>query len=419
MLIDPVSIQINQLGVITLSASNTLNQEITMPTNIHHGITVTELAEGTRPINTIDVSTIGVVATADDADATAFPLNRPALVNDVIRAKSLAGTTGTLLKVLDAIGDHGSPNVIVVRVAEGATEAEQNTNIIGGSVDGLYTGMQALRAARTNLGITPRILAVPGMDTQAVTAELITIAKDLGGFVYASAYGANTITEAADYRNNFGDREVMIIYPDFVGFNTVTSSNDTLLATARAIGLRAKIDEEQGWWKSLSNEEVQGVTGITKDLSWELQSPTTDVGYLNQREVTGIIRSKGYRFWGCRTASSDPLFAFEVYTRTAQVLKDTIAEAHMWALAKPLSTTLTRDILEGINAKFREMVALGQIIGAGAWIDDALNTKETLQNGQLTISYDYTPVPPIENLLFRQTITNTYLIDFAEQVSAA
>ena len=50
---------------------------------------------------------------------------------------------------------------------------------------------------------------------------------------------------------------------------------------ARALGLRAKIDEEVGWHKSLSNYEVNGVTGISKDVYWDLQDPSTDAGVLN------------------------------------------------------------------------------------------------------------------------------------------
>ena len=37
-------------------------------------------------------------------------------------------------------------------------------------------------------------------------------------------------------------------------------------------------------------------------------------------------------------------------TRTAQVLADTMAEAHFWAVDKPLHPTPVRDIVEGINA---------------------------------------------------------------------
>lgn len=34
------------------------------------------------------------------------------------------------------------------------------------------------------------------------------------------------------------------------------------------------------------------------------------------------------------------------------------------------------------------------------------------------IDYDYTPVPPLENLLLRQRITDRYLADFAGRITA-
>jgi phage tail sheath protein FI len=38
----------------------------------------------------------------------------------------------------------------------------------------------------------------------------------------------------------------------------------------------------------------------------------------------------------------DALFAFECYTRTAQVLMDTMAEAQMWAVDGPLNVVLVQ-----------------------------------------------------------------------------
>ena len=185
------------------------------------------------------------------------------------------------------------------------------------------------------------------------------------------------------------------------------------------MGLRAKIDNDIGWHKTLSNIPVNGVTGISVPISWDLQNPATDAGYLNQNEVTTLIRENGYRFWGNRTCSGDPLFAFENYTRTAQVLADTMAEAHMWAVDKPMHASLVRDIIEGINAKLRDMTANGYLIGGECWFDEELNSKENIKSGKLTISYDYTPVPPAENIMLRQHITDTYLIDFAANVASA
>lgn len=389
-----------------------------MPTDYHHGVRVVELSDGRRPIRTIETAIIGLVATAADADAAFFPLNTPVLVTDVNAAIGKAGTNGTLAKTLDAIADHGSPVCVIVRVEAGVDEAATNTAVIGTvTAGGQYTGLKALLAAQAKLGVKPRILGCPGLDTLPVATELVAIAKKLRGFAYVAAVGA-TKEEVVTYRDNFGDREVMVIWPDFQAFDTVANATATAPAVARALGLRAQIDEDIGWHKTLSNVPVQGVTGISKDVYWDLQDPSTDAGYLNANEVTTLIRRDGFRFWGSRTCSADPLFAFENYTRTAQVLADSIAEAHLWAVDKPLNPSLARDIIEGVNAKFRELKALGYIIDGKAWYDPAVNDEVTLKDGKLYIDYDYTPVPPLENLMFRQRITDRYLADFANLIGA-
>ncbi len=389
-----------------------------MATDYHHGVRVIEINEGTRTIRTVSTAVIGIVCTADDADVSAFPLNTPVLVTNVNTAIGKAGTNGTLAKTLDAIADQASPVIVVVRVATGETEAQTVSNIIGTTTpDGKYTGMKALLSAQSTLSVKPRILAVPGLDSLPVATELVAIAQKLRAFAYVSAYGCETKEAATTYRDNFGQREIMVIWPDFVSWDTTANANVTAAATARAIGLRAKLDEEVGWHKTLSNVAVNGVSGITKDVYWDLQLPSTDAGYLNENEVTTLIQQSGFRFWGSRTCSDDPLFCFENYTRTAQVLADTIAEAHMWAVDKPITPTLVRDIVEGVNAKFRELKAQGYIVDGNAWYNTELNSETTLKSGKLYIDYDYTPVPPLENLLFQQRITDTYLADFASAIT--
>lgn len=390
-----------------------------MATDYHHGVRVVEVNDGIRPIRTIATAVIGIVCTADDADATAFPLNTPVLVTNIMTAIGKAGTDGTLAKTLDAIADHGAPIVVVVRVAEGLDEAATTTNVIGTvTVGGQYTGMQALLAAEAKIGVRPRILACPGLDNQDVAAALATIAQKLRAFAYVAAWDCDTVSAAIAYRANFSQRELMLIWPDFLAFNVATSLTETAWATARAVGLRAKLDEDIGWHKTLSNIGVNGVTGITKDVFFDLQNPATDAGLLNADEVTTLVRRDGFRFWGSRTCSDDPLFAFENYTRTAQILADTIAEAHMWAVDKPMHPSLVKDIIEGINAKFRELKGLGYIVDARAWYNTEVNDATTLKSGKLYIDYDYTPVPPLENLVFQQRITDRYLVDFADRINA-
>lgn len=389
------------------------------PVDYHHGVRVTELNDGPRPIRTINTAIIGMVCVAADADAVAFPLNTPVLIVNPQAAIAKAGVAGTLAKSLDAIADQANAICVVVRVEEGVDEAATTSNIIGTvTAQGQFTGLKALLGAQAKLGVKPRILGVPGHDTLNVSTELVSIAQKLRGFAYVSAYGCATKEDAVAYRQGFGQREVMVIWPDFVTWNTATNAADTTYAVARALGLRAKIDNDIGWHKTISNIPVNGVSGLTKDIFWDLQDPATDAGYLNAADVTCLINKEGFRFWGSRTCSIDPLFAFENYTRTAQVLADTVAEAHLWAVDAALNPSLARDIIEGINAKFRELKSLGYIIDGSAWYDETVNDAVTLKSGKLYIDYDYTPVPPLENLMFRQRITDRYLVDFASRIAA-
>lgn len=392
--------------------------------DFHHGVEVVEINDGTRTISTVSTAVVGMVCTASDADAGAFPLNEPVLITNPQSAIAKAGTKGTLKKSLQLIANQSKPVVVVVRVAEGTgddEEAQKQTisNIIGTTDEnGKYTGLKALLTAKAVTGVKPRILGVPGLDTQEVATALVSVAQKLRAFAYVSAWGCKTISDVIAYRENFSARELMIIWPEFLGWDTTASATTTSYATAIALDLRAKIDNDTGWHKTLSNVGVNEVTGISASVFWDLQEKGTDADLLNEAGVTTLIRADGFRFWGNRNCSDDPLFQFENYTRTAQVIADTMAEGHMWANDKPITATLIRDIIDGINAKFRELKSGGYIIDATCWFDEEANSKETLKAGKLFIDYDYTPVPPLEHLTLRQRITDKYLANLISSVNS-
>ncbi|MFQ6242989.1 phage tail sheath protein [Yersinia enterocolitica] len=384
----------------------------------HHGVRIVEINDGTRVISTVSTAVVGMVCTGDDADAATFPLNTPVLITDLLAAAGKAGKHGTLAASLLAIADQARPITIVVRVATGSNGAGTATNLIGGvDQNGRYTGMKALLDAQSVTGVRPRIIGVPGLDSLPVSTALAGICQQLRAFGYISAYGCKTSKEALKYRENFSQRELMMIWPDFLSWNTATNRSNVAYATARALGLRAKIDQQQGWHKTLSNVGVNGVTGISASVFWDLQTVGTDADLLNQAGITTLIRKDGFKFWGSRSCSDDPLFAFENYTRTAQILADTLADAQLWAIDRPMHPTLVKDMIGGINAKFREMKSAGLIIDGSCWYDDSANDKDTLKAGKLFIDYDYTPVPPLEDLTLRQRITDKYLVNFAAAVN--
>ncbi|ELI7917452.1 phage tail sheath protein [Yersinia enterocolitica] len=392
-----------------------------MATNYHHGVSSEETTDTSTIINDIDSAVIGVVCTADDADATTFPLNTPVLLTRVKNVLGKAGKTGTLRQTLKAISDQASPQTVVIRVAEGGTEeGEKSTeaNVIGGvDENGLYTGLYALLVAEMRVGVKPRIIGAPGLDTLAVANQIAIFARELKAFAYISANGCKTIAEAKLYRKNFIQREVMVIYPDWLAYDSEAENNVVVPAPAYALGLRAKIDADIGWHKTLSNVAVDGVLGTSADIYFSLQGKDTDADELNSNHITTLIKQKGFRFWGSRTCEEE-VFIFESYTRTAQILMDTIAEAHFYYIDKPLTPSLAKDVIDGINRKLSAYVTAGRLLGARCWYDMDSNTTDTLKLGKLTIRYNYTPVPPLENLGLIQEFTDEYFASFANAVNS-
>ncbi|MFQ6246945.1 phage tail sheath subtilisin-like domain-containing protein [Yersinia enterocolitica] len=376
-----------------------------------HGARIRENTDLVTAINDIESSVIGVVAVADDADAETFPLNTPVLLTRVNNVLGKAGKTGSLYKTLKAIADQTSPKVIVVRVAAATDKADAKTQsqlIIGGTTeDGSYTGMYAFLTAEQKVGYRPRILAAPDYDTEEVTSALCVIAQNLRAFVYASCYGCKTMAEAITYRAKFAYRELMLIWPDFIAYNPLTGNNEIFPAPAYACGLRALIDNNHGWHKSLSNMSVNNVLGISQDVFWSLQAEDSDANELNNKEITTLIKRNGFRFWGNRVTDTNA-YIFEVYTRTAQILADSIAEAQFEAIDEPLTPTNVKDVVSGINGKLSALVTQGRLIGAECWFDILDNPTTGLRQGQVRIRYKYTPVPPMEDLTMYQTFTDEY-----------
>lgn len=391
----------------------------------HHGLTLTESASGPRALAALSAAVIGIVATATttgDAEAQAqldadFPLNTPVLISgDVDIAAGKAGDGGTLGPVLTAIGDQASPIVVVVRVEEGADQAGTDANVIGATDGNLYTGLQALLAAPTSLGVKPQIIGAPDLDSQPVVEEMVTIAKKLRGFVYCGAKGADGATpaiseaEAITYRGNFAHRELMVIWPD-----TAKSGGDIV---ARALGMRAQIDEAIGWHKTISNVPMAGVTGLEFDVHFDLTDPSTAAGLLNASQVTTVIRQNGFRLWGNRTCADDqqPDFAFESAVRTSQALQAIIEQIVAPYLDQPMTSALIKDILETGNARFRQLAVQGSIIGAEMFFDADQNDPQALAQGRPTFRIQFTPVAPLENPNVDLVITDFYYAGLADQL---
>jgi phage tail sheath protein FI len=389
-----------------------------MSTAYHHGARIEETTDSPLTLQTVSTAVIGMVVTASDADPLVYPLDTPVLLTNPKDGIATAGIKGTLAKALQDIDNQVRCPVIVVRVAEGTDDATTTANVIGTTnAQGRYTGLKALLTAEQRVGLRPRLIGVPGVDNEDVAQEIAITAKKLGAFAYVSCHGCTTLTEALAYRKKFSARELMLIWPDFTGFDTATKTTTTASTIAIALGLRASIDQTTGWHKVISNVPVNGVNGISADVYFDYLTEGTDADILNEAGITTLINRNGFRFWGSRTCDNGD-FIFENYTRTAQIVAATIGEGVFEYSDKPMHASLVRDLIETINAKLRDLVRQGFLLGARCWFDPSLNDKSNVKVGKLKLSYDFTPVPPMEDLTLRQTFTDTYIADLMTAITA-
>ena len=195
-------------------------------TQFHHGITAQEPLTGALPLQDASTNTLGLIATAPDADPDIFPLDTPVLVPSISRVLDAAGVQGTLRRALETIALVTKPVLVVVRVS-----ADPETGSVIGSDTSPRIGIHALLDAKSRLGITPKILGAPELETPDVITAMVAVAKRLRAFVYAAPRDAQgqllqTIEEVATYRDQFAARELMLIWPEFTSGNVLQQQPD-------------------------------------------------------------------------------------------------------------------------------------------------------------------------------------------------
>ncbi|PAS01633.1 phage tail protein [Vibrio cholerae] len=330
-----------------------------------------------------------------------FPLKKPVAVAGSRKLIEKLGKEGTLPAAFDDIFDQTGALVIVARAEKGQTEEQTQANVI--------EAMQAFLDSQTETGYTPRILIAPEFSQfDAVASELDAKAKRLRAIAYLDCDRTASYTDAIKRARQFGER-VEMTWPWVRVFDTELAKEIDRPYSARAAGLRARIDAEKGFWWSKSNQEIYGIVGTSQPVDWALGDPNTTANMLNENKVSTIIREGGFRHWGNRTCSTDPKWTFEQTRRTADMINDSVQRSHLWAVDRNITKTYVDDVISGVNAYLRELKALGAILGGECWADKELNTPATIQKGIVYFDFDFCPPYPAEHIVFRSRLNNAYL----------
>ncbi|WP_448092492.1 phage tail sheath subtilisin-like domain-containing protein [Pseudomonas lini] len=302
-------------------------------------------------------------------------------------------------------------------------------DIIGGvTVAGRRTGLKAFQDSYNLLGYFPKIFIAPGFSTlNSVSVELIISAVQLSAFTYVDAPIGTTVQQVIAGRgpagainfNTSSDR-VRLCYPHVKVYDAATDGSRLQPLSIRAAGLRAKIDNDKGYWWSSSNQELVGVIGLERPLTARVDDPNSEVNLLNENGITTVFNSfgTGLRLWGNRSAAWPTVTHmrnFENVRRTKDVVDESIRYSSLQFVDQPVTDSLITSITESVNLFIRKLVGDEALLGGECWYDPARNPQTELELGHVLFSYKLGVPVPFERGTFETEITGEYLVNLGAQ----
>lgn len=296
-------------------------------------------------------------------------------------------------------------------------------DIIGG-IDLLQkrTGMQAFKDSYQQFGFSPKILISPVFSSlNSVSAALIAMATDIRAKCFIDAPIGITPQEAITGRGALGtinfntsSRRAGLCYPHVKRYSAGTDKEVISPSSAYVAGVQSRKDQENGYWWSLSNTEVLGITGLERSIYAMINDPNSEANLLNEAGIITFFNSfgTGIRTWGNRSAAF-PTDTSAKSFMCVQTVSDVIAESieyfSLQMIDRPLNNAVIDDILASVNGFLRTLVAAGALIDGKAWFDKNKNDIAELSAGHLVISYDFMPPTPLERVTYEANLNINYL----------
>nr|BDD47390.1 hypothetical protein 2 [bacterium] len=326
------------------------------------------------------------------------------------------------LKKMNYLGLNTNP-VIRIKYEYADPSKVTSGDIIGGVNEaGKRTGFQSFIDSYGKFGFFPKILISPIFSTlSSVATAMDAIAHKIRAVAYIDAPIGTDFQDCIIGRGpegtiNFGtsSERVRLLYPGLKAYNANLDKEVVVPYSPYMAGVRARVDLEQGYWKSASNKDIRGITGTEIQLSAMINDPTCEVNLLNENGITSIFNSfgTGLRTWGNRTASWPSISHpknFENVRRTADMIEESLEYYMLQYIDEPVNNVLIDAILSSVNAYLSTLQSRGAIVGGSCWYDPTDNPATELAAGHLTFSYDFMPPTPAERISFKACIDIKYL----------
>ncbi len=168
-------------------------------------------------------------------------------------------------------------------------------------------------------------------------------------------------------------------------------------------GIYGRVDVARGVFKAPANEVVQGVDRFESNIDKARDE------VLNPEGINALrfFPDRGYRVWGARTLSSDPLWIYINVRRLFIYLEHSIDKATQWAVFEPNNDTLWQQVSQAVKDFLKVQWLSGALLGATAdqayfvRCDRTTMTQNDLDNGRMICLVGVAPTRPAEFVIFR------------------
>lgn len=407
------------------------------------GISITRLDNEPRPPVWSDMSVVGIIGTAEEADAEVFPLDTPVFMySDDAEKMEALGEDGTLLEAVRLInaqlGEFAvAAKIVIVRVEEEETVDDTIDNIVG---NGSTTGLHAFLAAGPETGQIPRLLCAPGFTSQregsnanAVCAALPEICSKLLAHAVVDGPGTDE-QDAIDWRGTISSSRIIPVEPAV----KVVRGGETVVVplSPAVIGLGVRRDHEFSGrpFHSWANQPVQGVVGPSRPINFSLTDGATEgqallaanVGILTRGEMgtASAIAQGGFVFIGTDNAGDDDLWRFYNVTRGRDFIHLMFLRTLRFFLGRfNLTGQTIQAVVNTMTTGMRDLKAAGDILGFEVKFTRDANSPENLRLGRFTINFAAEEAPVlryigIESSRYRPAL-DALIDDLVGQVGGA
>jgi phage tail sheath protein FI len=300
--------------------------------------------------------------------------------------------------------------------------------LVGGSFivtitnPGNYANGTVVTATVTGCGAGATATVHTGSAPNPVVAALIPIATDLRGRIYGDC-PSDSDASALAWRNDWDNERIVCFYPSVEVWDETSSAYVAAPASSSNAGLTSRVVTEQGFWYSPSNNAFNGVGGISSPIDYS-DNPNDQANILNSNDIVVTINSPsqgytGWRRWGNHTcAKTNTAFQFESVRTACDMVYEAVQRAQAWAVDKPPSLQLLREMQASVQAFFDYLVHMGALVGGRVWLDPEKNTPEQTSAGIWAWDFDPTPPAPMEHIQNYAQLNDKYYINLVSAIQS-